>query len=225
MKQKQLLAGISAGLISLGMASSANAALIGRLAATLGGGDYQAYYDDVADITWLADTNYAQTSGYAAAHATGGLNFGSNSILADGRMGWGAANAWAAQLTVGGVSGWRLTKGNACSGYNCTGSEIGDLFYNTLGNTAGFLWSYGPFSNIQSDYYWTDTEFVFSTDIAWAVNFSVGDRSLGNKNIGLFAWAVHPGDVGASAVPVPAAVWLFGSGLIGLVSVARRAAS
>jgi len=28
--------------------------------------------------------------------------------------------------------------------------------------------------------------------------------------------------VSASAVPVPAAVWLFGSGLIGLIGVARR---
>ena len=30
------------------------------------------------------------------------------------------------------------------------------------------------------------------------------------------------GTIGASAVPVPAAVWLFGSGLLGLVGVARR---
>ena len=29
---------------------------------------------------------------------------------------------------------------------------------------------------------------------------------------------------GISAVPVPAAVWLFGSGLIGLIGVARRKA-
>ncbi len=35
-----------------------------------------------------------------------------------------------------------------------------------------------------------------------------------------YAWAVRDGDVGA--VPVPAAVWLFGSGLIGLLGVARR---
>ena len=37
------------------------------------------------------------------------------------------------------------------------------------------------------------------------------------------AYTVHlEGHVGASAVPVPAAVWLFGSGLLGLVGVARR---
>jgi len=34
---------------------SADAALVGRLAATPGGTDYQAYYDDVADLTWLTD--------------------------------------------------------------------------------------------------------------------------------------------------------------------------
>jgi len=34
------------------------------------------------------------------------------------------------------------------------------------------------------------------------------------------AWAVADGDI--NAVPVPAAVWLFGSGFLGLVGVARR---
>ena len=35
-----------------------------------------------------------------------------------------------------------------------------------------------------------------------------------------YRWAVFEGNV--SAVPIPAAVWLFGSGLLGLVGVARR---
>jgi hypothetical protein len=35
----------------------------------------------------------------------------------------------------------------------------------------------------------------------------------------MFAWAVHSGDV--SAVPIPTAIWLFGSGLLGLIGVAR----
>jgi hypothetical protein len=37
----------------------ANAALIGRLPITLGGTDYQAYYDDIHDLTWLTDANAA----------------------------------------------------------------------------------------------------------------------------------------------------------------------
>jgi hypothetical protein len=32
-----------------------NAALVGRLALTEGGTDYQAYNDAAADLTWLAD--------------------------------------------------------------------------------------------------------------------------------------------------------------------------
>jgi hypothetical protein len=34
------------------------------------------------------------------------------------------------------------------------------------------------------------------------------------------AWAVRDGDIGA--VPIPAAAWLFGSGLLGLIGVARK---
>jgi hypothetical protein len=36
------------------------------------------------------------------------------------------------------------------------------------------------------------------------------------------AWAVRDGDVAASVVPLPAAAWLFGSGLLGLFGVSRR---
>ena len=216
MKQKQLLAGISAGLISLGMIGSADAALVGRLAATPGGTNYQAYYDTVANLTWLADANYAQTSGYDA----------------DGLMTWQAANDWAAQLTVGGVSGWRLPdtlqpdascgsqNGSLSYGYNCTGSEIGNLFYNALGNTAGSLTSTGSFSNVQSNRYWSATEYAPDTNDAWTFGMGNGFQYGGGKSLSLYGWAVQSGDV--SAVPVPAAVWLFGSGLLGLIGVARR---
>jgi hypothetical protein len=50
--------------------------------------------DDVTDLTWLADANYAQTSGYDT----------------DGIMSWDDANAWAVSLNISGVTGWRLPK-------------------------------------------------------------------------------------------------------------------
>ncbi|MCK5092950.1 MAG: VPLPA-CTERM sorting domain-containing protein, partial [Gammaproteobacteria bacterium] len=56
----------------------------------------------------------------------------------------------------------------------------------------------------------------------WYFNTYDGKQSYNGKSYSYYAWAVHDGDVGASVVPVPAAVWLFGSGLIGLVGFARR---
>ena len=197
---------------ALVLSTSANAALVGRLAATTGGTDYQAYYDDVADLTWLADAN------------------------ANGVMNWADANNWAAGLTVNGVDGWRLAdtlqpdascdnqSGGASSGFDCTGSELGNLFYNVLGGSAyssittTHNANYGLFSNVQSDFYWTATE--LNTDVAWVFGMNYGNQGTDLKTYNKSVWAVQSGDV--SAVPVPAAVWLFGSGLIGLVGFARR---
>ena len=221
MKKQSIKVAVSVGLISLGLASSANAALVGRLAATPGGTDYQAYYDTEADLTWLADANYARTSGYPRTYG-------------DGSMIWQVANDWAAQLTVDGVSGWRLPttlqpdascgnqSGSISYGYNCTGSELGDLFYNALGNTAGSLTNTGPFSNVQPLAYWSATELLSNTYDAWIFNMGNGGYQYyrNKNNFTSIGWAVQSGDV--SAVPVPAAVWLFGSGLLGLIGVTRR---
>ena len=215
MKKQQILAAVSAGLISLGMAGSADAALVGRLAATPGGTDYQAYYDTEADLTWLADAN------------------------ANGFMTWADANAWAAGLTIGGVGGWRLPdtlqpdascdyqSGGDSSGYNCTGSEMGNLFYNVLGGSAGSSITtthnanYDLFSNVQSSTYWSATESAPDPYDAWGFNMGYGVQGRDYKTYGNYAWAVQSGDV-SEVVPVPAAVWLFGSGLMGLAGFARR---
>ena len=196
--------------IILVLSTSTNAALVERLGGL-------AYYDTEADLTWLADANYAQTSGDDA----------------DGLMNWVDANAWAAGLSVAGVDGWRvadtLQPDTSCSaqsggeslGYNCTGSEMGNLFYNVLGNSAGSLSNTGPFSNVLTFDYWTAPEFAsFPSTIAWYFSMNDGVQNYSVKSNGKFVWAVQSGDV--SAVPVPAAVWLYGSGLIGLVGLARR---
>jgi len=60
-------------------------------------------YDDVLNLTWLQDANYAKTSGYA--HSFG---------MGDGRLDWGQAMHWASTLSyfdsVRGVTydDWRL---------------------------------------------------------------------------------------------------------------------
>ena len=187
---------------------SADAALVSRLGGL-------AVYDTEADLTWLADANYAMTSGYDA----------------DGAMNWVDANAWAAGLNVGGVDGWRLAPSlNAdgsgpCIGYNCTGSEMGNLFYNVLGGIAGSSiitthnTNYDLFSNVQAYGYWSATEYAPNTLNAWRFYMNYGRQGTSRVVLDFYAWAVQSGDV--SAVPVPAAVWLFGSGLLGLIGVAR----
>ena len=87
-------------VLALGISGAAQATLIDRGNGLL--------YDNVLDITWLQDANYAFTSGYAAANAVdNGINATDN-IFANGRMGWTAATTWAANLSYAGYNDWRL---------------------------------------------------------------------------------------------------------------------
>lgn len=143
---------LTAGL--LGLSGAAQATLHDR-----GGG---LIYDDVLNITWLADANYAKTSGYDA----------------DGLMTWNQAMTWADNLSyydsVRGVTydDWRLPKivdtgssgcnwansGTDC-GYNVqtvdTGtnpatvySELAHMYHNNL----GFKSYYAPNGAVQADF-------------------------------------------------------------------------
>jgi hypothetical protein len=174
-------------------------------------------YDDVLDITWMQDANYAQTSGYDL----------------DGRMTWADANTWADQLSYGGFDDWRLASaGNAPAyAYTATG-ELGHMFYNNLGNTAGTSISNNvsftdatpgggteSFLNVQSWTYWLAEENAPNTDYPFAFRTRHGYQYNPYKVNSHYSWAVRDGDV--STVPVPAAAWLFGSALGGLL-VARR---
>lgn len=190
-------------------------------------------YDDVLDITWLQDANYAQTSGYDA----------------DGMMAWEDAVSWADQLVYGGFSDWRLASMQLEPG-NCqassdpcviddTASELGHMLFNnlghnfdewTLGNTTfidGDLGGEVSFLNIQRTY-WLAEDYKGSPYEAWAFNYYAGVHGYDLREASGFAstnsaWAVRAGDVAdVSAVPVPAAAWLFGSALIGLVGIKRK---
>ena len=60
------------------------------------------------------------------------------------------------------------------------------------------------------------------TTVPLSTLITVGDSVLPGGGWSPAIDLYEPGTVNISAVPVPAAVWLFGSGLLGLVGISRR---
>lgn len=231
-------------LVVSGASSFAHAASVsgqGTWETTLQGRDldgnlatFEAYYDTSLNITWLANADYAGTwMGWVDANAwAAGLNI-------SGITGWRLPT-----VTDTGPSGCDFAYTGTDCGYNvdtATG-EMAHMFYTTLGNKGYFdtsgaypqdgwgLTNTGPFSNIQSDgnnygLYWSGTEYAPNTVYAWEFGFYFGEQKFDYQDNEFKSWAVHSGDVGDVApIPLPAAAWLFGSGLLGLIGFARRKA-
>ncbi len=183
-------------------AGTAQAALVARNGGMV--------YDTTLDITWLADWNYAKTSGHDA----------------DGLMNWGEAKDWADNLVFGGYDDWRLpTIGQpdtTCSfnytvdgvtayvGSGCTAREFAHLFHYDLGPMPGTnslsevtIANRALLTNFKSSDYWSQSEFAPLAHVAWATVLNgVGSQSIIDKRNGTYAVAVRNGDV-ASAVPEP----------------------
>ena len=228
------------GLLAAGLFTvSAQAALYDR-----GNG---MIYDDTLDITWLQDANYAATQ-YVA---TGGLEGDADGLMTwaaantwaaglsyEGYDDWRLASA----NLMNAASPCYAADGSCDRGYNNTTGELGHMFYNNLGNLGSYDASgsaqsgYGVTNssftdgdsgdsvsilNLQNSAYWLGEEYAPDTNYAWAfyANNGVQGRYYEDGS-SLYSWAVRAGDV--SSVPVPAAAWLFGTALLGLVGVKRR---
>jgi hypothetical protein len=228
-------------MILLLACGAANAALLSR-----SGG--QAYYDDVLDITWLADANLANTNAFGVT--------GINASGMPGAMTWAKANEWIGAMNTAaylGASDWRLPTvtdtgtpgcdwaytGTDCGfNVNLSTGEMAHMFYSTLGNTGLFnssgtqtgcavgpnycLTSIGPFSNLKHAAYWSGTASATNTSsAAWLFLFQEGHQHTSLTVNSYYAWAVRPGDI--ALVPVPGAVWFFGGALTLLGALRRRA--
>jgi hypothetical protein len=112
---------------------------------------------------------------------------------------------------------------SAASEMDCRDNELGYMFYHNMGgnlfdNKTGNQTVDGVLlTDVQSEY-WSGTEDGIN---AWFFVYDDGSLGVSDPNLRFrYGWAVRDGDVGP--VPIPAAVWLFGSGLLGLIAVARR---
>jgi hypothetical protein len=127
----------------------------------------QTVYDPVAEVTWLADANLAAKQ-----------TFGVAGINPDGSMQHSAAVEWIAAMNKAdrgrgylGQTNWQLPDtvqpdpscsigGKGTTGYDCTASPMGELFYKQLGLRRGESVvaapdiKVGPFHNIQPYLYW-----------------------------------------------------------------------
>jgi hypothetical protein len=196
---------IASSLVVAALASgAAQAALIDR-----GGG---LIYDTDLNVTWLANADVISS------------------------VTWTQANSWALNLSyydsVRNVTydDWRLPttlqSDQGCSiqsvpdhGYNCTGSELGHLFYSELGGVADTSITtthdadYNLFSNVRSNVYWSSS---YDASNAWYFHTGLGYQSALSKTTKYgFAWAVRSGDVAAVPEARTYALMLAGVGLIG----------
>ena len=209
-------------------------------------------YDDVLNITWLQDANYAKTSGYDAS----------------GRMASADAKTWAANLmfhdAVRGVdySDWRLpfvrpvngssfdysysTNGTTDVAYNITGtaSELSYMYYVNLGLRGYYSLSgdyqsdYGPFrnasgageqtdvgmvKNLQANLYWFGTPYEADPDSGgWGFYAGSGYQDGGGRGDSKFYTWAVRDGDVAAAIPEPNSLALLGLSMVGLAVFRRK---
>ena len=218
-------------------------------------------YDDVLDVTWMQDANYAQTSGFSDLYEGEGDYcyedyYCSGNVQSNGGMGQGATSLYGRVVIYGGYGDWGLPSfgGPAIGGdhewsvdIEPSASELGHMFFNNLGNTVeggltntsfidGATGLTVSLLNVQTGRYWYGQELCLSHagcgELGSWVSFDMleGEYRLNPSYLSNFVWLVRQGDsIGLgpiephfqiephlNEVPLPAGIYLFLSGLVGL---------
>ncbi|NNM82435.1 MAG: DUF1566 domain-containing protein, partial [Burkholderiales bacterium] len=168
----------------------------------------------IAMVPVVTDTpNSGDTPANSGHYDVTAADFGAN-----GTADWFGQMAFAQYLNtlnVGqgylGHNTWILptTYNQTCVGNNCTNSMMGELFYTGLGGTAtqsittSHNGNFNLFTNVQSNDYWSGTEYIASPGNAWYFSTASGAQNFGTKPGYFNSWVVLSGNASAS-VPEPA---------------------
>ena len=182
-----LVLGFGGGLTALELSAAPPAApLLSSAANRFTDNDNGTITDRRTGLIWLKNANCAET--------IGGVD------KSDGVLALANARTWIAALDNGycglsdgsTASQWRLPKRK----------ELRSLIDYRASNPA--LPPGHPFTDVQSNYYWSSTTFSPSTGGAWGVNLANGIRYAGDANFMLYVWPVRqPANI-ISELPQPA---------------------
>lgn len=199
-------------LFAMSFSVIANAGLTMIGTATYNSNKYNLIYENDSGLIWLDYSNRAgggwedYIKWVSGLNASGVLTYNFNPGVS---VSW--EGDWRLPKAVDGARHYGYD-GSTTAGFNITNSELGHLYYKSLGNVGHYdakgqklpgwgsdagwgLKNKGPFTNLYPDSYWSNTEYLIYDQHAWSFSFAFGSQS--NKAYKAFnafsAIAVRPG--------------------------------